>query len=95
MIALLLALAQEPEHIVIAPDKFHAPLREYLRHKNDQLKTELQSLDALIQTQKGVDDAEKVKRYLHMRWKNGAKYALLVGDADVFPVRYMVLSRSY
>lgn len=91
MIALLLALAQD--HIVIAPDKFHPALREYVRHKNEQLKTELQSLEALIKTQKGADDAEKVKRYLHTRWKNGAKYVLLVGDADVFPVRYMVLDR--
>ena len=37
----------------------------------------------------------RVKRFLFDQWKNQqAGYALLVGDADVFPVRYMVLDRA-
>ena len=41
-----------------------------------------------------MDDPEKIKRFLYDAWKNrGTKYVLLVGDADVMPVRYMVLDR--
>ncbi len=42
----------------------------------------------------GVDDPEKLKRFLYAAWqKRNAHYVLLVGDATVMPVRYMVLDR--
>jgi hypothetical protein len=35
-----------------------------------------------------------LKRYLYDRWRGeGVRYVLLVGDADLMPVRYMVLDR--
>ena len=40
------------------------------------------------------DDPEKLKRFLYAAWqKRHARYVLLVGDATVLPVRYMVLDR--
>lgn len=56
-----------------------------------------------------VDDAERLKRWLYREWavgragaeadgepgvEGGIGYVLLVGDADVLPVRYMTLDRN-
>ncbi|MBI2899927.1 MAG: hypothetical protein HYY17_07065 [Planctomycetes bacterium] len=98
ILALLLAAApqearKKPDFLVIAPERFHAALGEYVRHKNGRIRTEIVSLEAVLKSTRGADDPERVKRFLFSRWKDGARYALLVGDADVFPVRYMVLDR--
>jgi hypothetical protein len=81
-----------PAFLIIAPDAFHDALVPYVHHKQFQLTTEVVSLEKVLKGD-GADDPERVKRFLFDRWKNGCKYALLVGDADIFPVRYMVLDR--
>src|SRR5262245_43855746 len=81
-----------PAFLIIAPDAFHEVLRPYVHHKQFQLSTDVVSLEGVLKGD-GVDDPEKVKRYLYDRWRRGARYALLVGDGDVFQVRYMVLDR--
>lgn len=81
--------------IVIAPDVFHEALGQYRKHKQKQLPTELVSLENVLRETEGSDDSERVKRFLFGQWENhGLGYALLVGDADLFPVRYMVLDRA-
>src|SRR4029079_16901992 len=73
---------------------FHKSLHEFVEHKRKLIPTELVSLEAVLRDTAGHDDPERVKRFLYMQWKeHHAGYALLVGDADVFPVRYMVLDR--
>lgn len=80
--------------LVIAPSAFHAALREFVAHKQRLLPTELRSLEAILQRGHGVDDPEKLKRYLYDEWRqHDLGYALLVGDVDVLPVRFMVLDR--
>ena len=80
--------------VVIAPARFQAALEEFLRVKKQQLPVELASLETVLKDSPGVDDPERVKRFLYRAWRERhAGYALLVGDADVFPVRYMVLDR--
>ena len=80
--------------VLIAPSRFHESLAEFLAHKTEQLPTELIALEDVLETQTGVDDPEKLKRFLYQRWRNDRLgYALLVGDLDVMPVRYMVLDR--
>lgn len=93
---LLLALQDPPEKgfVVVAPDRFHRALADYVAHKKKQLPTELASLEKILKSARGADDAEKLKRWLFDAWKDRKiGYALLVGDADVLPVRYMVLDR--
>ncbi len=52
------------------------------------------ALEKVLGSSPGVDDPEKLKRFLYNAWrKQEAGYALLVGDVDVLPVRYMVLDR--
>jgi hypothetical protein len=80
--------------LVIAPNAFHPALREFVAHKQKLLLTELRSLEKILQQNRGVDDPEKLKRFLYDEWRQrGLGYALLVGDVDVLPVRYMVLDR--
>lgn len=80
--------------LVIAPESFHAGLQAFVAHKQTQLPTELISLENVLQKSSGADDPEKLKRFLFKQWKEQRiAYALLVGDVDVLPVRYMVLDR--
>jgi hypothetical protein len=80
--------------LIISPDVFHDALTEYERHKRQQLPTELVSLETVLRESPGCDEPERVKNFLFEQWKTrNAGYALLVGDADRFPVRYMVLDR--
>ena len=80
--------------LVIAPSTFHPALQEFVAHKQKLLPTELRSLEKILEQNLGVDDPEKLKRFLYDEWRQrGLGYALLVGDVDVLPVRYMVLDR--
>ncbi len=78
---------------VIAPKAFHPDLAAYVAHKRKQLSVELVSLEEIQKDQVGDDDAEKLKRFLYGRWKeHRIAYVLLVGDIDVMPVRYRVIT---
>lgn len=80
--------------LIVAPHSFHPALKEFVQHKKKRLPAELIALEKILKTSKGVDDPEKLKRYLYDAWKKRAVgYVLLVGDCDVLPVRYMVLDR--
>ncbi len=80
--------------LVIAPASFHSALRDFIAHKQRLLPTELRSLEEVLERSPGVDDPEKLKRFLYGEWRaRGLGYALLVGDVDVLPVRYMTLDR--
>ena len=89
------AAAKAKGFLIVAPERFHPALGAYVRHKAGQLPTRLVSLEKTLRAAKGVDDPEKLKRYLHGEWRDrNVGYVLLVGDADVLPVRYMVLDRK-
>jgi hypothetical protein len=104
LLALALAVprpASAAEHpkpktfLVVAPDAFHSELKEFIEFRQHQLPTTLVSLEGILKASAGVDDPERLKRYLYHAWKTqGLGYVLLVGDADVMPVRYMVLDRA-
>lgn len=80
--------------VVIAPERFHPALVDFIKHKTKLLPTELVALESVLKSSPGVDDPEKVKHFLYQKWRQqNAGYALLVGDAEIFPVRYMVLDR--
>jgi hypothetical protein len=79
--------------VVVAPAAFHPALAAYVTHKKKQLPVDLVALEAIRKGQVGDDDAEKLKRFLYGRWKEKRiAYALLVGDIDVMPVRYRVIT---
>jgi hypothetical protein len=80
--------------LVIAPKAFCPALETFTAHKQKLLPADLKSLEDILSGGSGVDDPEKLKRYLYNEWKShNLGYALLVGDVDVMPVRFMVLDR--
>lgn len=80
--------------LVIAPDALRPALAEFVAHKQKLLPTELRSLENILKKTAGVDDPEKLKRFLYSEWRTRKLgYVLLVGDVDVMPVRFMVLDR--
>ena len=73
---------------------FAEALGDFVKEKKTRLPTELAVLEDIVAKSPGVDDAEKLKHFLYDKWKRGElAYVLLAGDADVLPVRYMVLDR--
>ncbi len=79
---------------IVAPERFHHALGKFLAYRTKQRPTQLVSLESILKTHQGTDDPERLKRWLYQEWKaNHLRYVLLVGDADVIPVRYMVLDR--
>jgi hypothetical protein len=80
--------------LIVAPDSFHPALRDFIAFKKKLLPVAFKSLESVLAAGRGVDDPEKLKRFLHQQWRShNLGYALLVGDVDVMPVRYMVLDR--
>ncbi len=84
--------------LVIAPQSHFGSLESFIQFKSARLATELVSLESALEAAEpaspGADDAERLKSYLYSRWRtDGVKYVLLVGDADILPVRYMALDR--
>ncbi len=83
-----------PRFFIVAPERFHAELKDYVAHKRKLLPTELISLEKALKATAGAADPERLKRFLYDAWRRRhLKYVLLVGDVDVLPVRYMVLDR--
>ncbi len=80
--------------VVIAPQRFHQALETIVSYRAKQRPTKLVSLETIVAQNQGHDDPEKLKRWLYNAWKKDQlRYVLLVGDADLVPVRYMVLDR--
>jgi hypothetical protein len=80
--------------VIIAADRFHKTLAPFVTYRRAQRPVELASLEGILKSTNGADDPERIKRWLYQCWRERhARYVLLVGDADVLPVRYMVLDR--
>lgn len=80
--------------LIVAPDSFHPALRDFIAFKKKLLPVAFKSLESVLAGGRGVDDPEKLKRFLYQQWhSHHLGYALLVGNVDVMPVRYMVLDR--
>jgi hypothetical protein len=83
-----------PGLVIVVPDEFQALLEPYAQHRRQQLPTTVVSLQQALKDTAGSDDPERLKRFLFDRFKEQRiGYVLLVGDADIMPVRYMVLDR--
>ncbi|MBL8694062.1 MAG: hypothetical protein JNJ88_08195 [Planctomycetes bacterium] len=80
--------------VIVAPRGFHAALAPLVELRRAQRPVEVVELESVLAQGRGADDPEKLKLFLYEAWRSrSAGYVLLVGDADVMPVRYMVLDR--
>jgi len=78
--------------LIIADASFMEALEPLKDHKNAiNMPTALKSWQSLVQTfaAYGVDDPERLKQAIAYYKKNASiNYVMLVGDSDMFPVRY-------
>ncbi len=80
--------------VVVAPERLVPDLVDFIEFKRQQMPTVLVELESILQAVPGVDDSEKLKKFLYEQWKHEQLgYVLLVGDGDIMPIRYMVLDR--
>jgi peptidase C25-like protein len=87
--------APRPLFAVVAPAAWEPTLRPLLEARARELRVEFLPLEQVAGDPADGDAPERLKRELHGAWKErGLRYALLVGDADTLPVRFMVLDRN-
>ncbi len=90
--------------LIVAPAELQEALGEYVAFKQARLgSVERVSLDEALRAggllsvqfdDEYVDDPARLKHFLYDQWKRShVTHVLLVGDADILPVRYMVLDR--
>lgn len=79
---------------IVAPAAWLSRLEPLRAARQRERATELVALEDLLAGESKGDAPERLKRWLYRAWKERRLgYALLVGDADVLPVRFMVLDR--
>ena len=82
------------EMMIVTPQRFEAELQPLVEHRSRELAVQVATLETVLSDSAGVDDPEKLKRFLYRAWKERhLRYVLLVGDSSLLPVRYMVLDR--
>jgi hypothetical protein len=85
---------ERPRILAIAPAEWVPALAPWADARKRDLDVEAVALEDVLATNEGRDAPERIKRFLCRGWKErNVRYALLVGDADTFPVRFMVLDR--
>ena len=88
------AEADRPRLVAIAPAEWVPVLAPWVEARKKDLDVEAVALEDVLATNEGRDAPERIKRFLFRGWKErNVRYALLVGDADTFPFRFMVLDR--
>ena len=86
--------AEKPRLVAIAPLEWLPLLKPWVEARSRDFEVEAVALEDVLATNDGHDAPERIKRYLWRSWRDkGLRYALLVGDADTFPFRFMVLDR--
>lgn len=84
------------DFLIITPEEFVKSLIPLKEHKDKTgLATKIITLEAIYQNFTGRDEAEMIKQCLAAYKKDSdMKYAMLVGDADKFPIRYTKTDRK-
>jgi hypothetical protein len=100
LFALLAFFAQGPPHaadfLVVAPACWKGVLDPFLEARARELRTEFAPLEDALAAGAEGDPPERLKRFLYRAWRErSVRYALLVGDADTLPVRFMALDRVH
>ncbi|MCB9845300.1 MAG: hypothetical protein H6811_04865 [Phycisphaeraceae bacterium] len=98
LLAMSASASGDPGLLIVVPRALADSIRPFAAFKSQRLPTRVAVLDEALQAGDDLgpcaDDPERLKRFLYDAWRrDGIGYVLLVGDADIMPVRYMVLDR--
>ncbi len=81
--------------VVVCPAEWTKDLAAYVKLRSQSLRVEVAAMEDVLHAEPGEDAPSRLKRFLFRKWRGeGLRYALLVGDADTLPVRFMVLDRK-
>lgn len=84
-----------PGLVAICPAEWVPALQPWVAAREARFRVRVAALEDVLAATPGADAPERLKRYLYREWRDsGLLYALLVGDADTLPVRWMVLDRN-
>jgi hypothetical protein len=82
--------ADDWQYLVVTPASMVDAFAPLLAHRNavDGLTTHIVSLEDVLTTSSGRDDAERLRSFVQRAFADhGTRYLVLGGDADVMPVR--------
>lgn len=78
-----------PEYLIVTGQSLVEAFAPLLRWKTMKgLTAETVTIEEVLATSTGVDDAEKLRSFLISKYNEGTKYVLLGGDETVVPIRY-------
>lgn len=82
--------------LVLGKQRFANTIQPFIDHKNQKgISTAFVDIESL-NSYKGVDEPEKIKRAIAEAYmKKGTRYVMLVGDASLFPVRHRYVSNGW
>ncbi len=82
--------------LIITPVRFSQEVLPLVAHKKQSgITSEIVTLEQIYASYSGRDEAEQVKNCLFAYWRDHSiRYAMLVGDCDVFPVRFTNTDRG-
>lgn len=85
----------KPGLMVLCPATWLGEMAPYVAARSADFDVRCIALEDAMAGEDGVDAPERLKKFLYRQWRDGRlHYALLVGDAANFPVRWMVLDRK-
>ncbi|MCX7599218.1 MAG: C25 family cysteine peptidase [Armatimonadetes bacterium] len=84
-----------PGLVVVCPAAWLSEMAPYVAARSAEFDVQCVALEDAMAGEDGMDAPERLKKFLYRQWREGRlQYALLVGDAATFPVRWMVLDRK-
>jgi hypothetical protein len=84
-----------PEYLVVTSPELRSafsPLATWKTKKG--IEASVVSIDSILSSHSGRDDAEKLRNFLIEAYQNGTGWVLLGGDEDVVPIRYAYPSNT-
>ncbi len=77
------------DYVIITAANLVAAVTPLANYKNETgFVTEIKTIEDILATYSGRDDAERLREYLKDFHADGGKYVLLAGDETVLPIRY-------
>ena len=84
-----------PEYLVITSPGLRSAFSSLVSWKTKKgIGASVVSIDSILWSHSGRDDAEKLRNFLIEAYQNGTNWVLLGGDEDVVPIRYAYPSNT-
>lgn len=81
--------SESGKYVVITTDSLVSACLPLVRHKiSIGIPSFIKSIEDILISYSGVDDAEKLRNYLKDFYAQGGEYVLLAGDESILPIRH-------